>query len=175
MEGKHWHDSGFLIGGSEHPAELWIFDRKDSLLRPCCSADYEKQHIFFLSKYKSSICAGKICYLAIYGFFPVGHRNRGEQQHMKGEEEEEVKLVIGEVKAAKCKTFMLSVLSAKMAGGWSTQVIQTYTSTLKPSTVLHDSCHGLPVTGPCLRSVTRVRTESELVVERFQEKILATL
>lgn len=67
--GEHWQDSFSLIGWSKHPADLWIFDRKDSLLWLCCSANYEKRVIFFLSERKPS-CAGKTCYLAIYRFFP---------------------------------------------------------------------------------------------------------
>lgn len=54
----------------QDPAELWIFIRKDGLLRPCCSADYEKQVIFFLSKYKPNICAGKNLLFGHLWIFP---------------------------------------------------------------------------------------------------------
>lgn len=94
-----------------------FFDRKDSLLRPCCSADYEKQHIFFLYKYTPSICAGKICYLAIYGFSWWGTVTGKQQRTQKqgGGENRRIR----EVKVAKGKTFnWRSVFSAIMAGGW---------------------------------------------------------
>lgn len=103
--GEHWQDSFFLIGWSKHPADLWIFDRKDRLLRLCCSANYEKLVIFFLSECKPSNCAGKICYLAIYRFFPVVYSNKRktlahERRRGKGEAKN------NGAKAAKLETFM---------------------------------------------------------------------
>lgn len=65
--GEHRQDSCFLIGWSEHPAELWILTEK-IVCFDHVAHNYEKQVIFFISKLKPNVCAVEICYFPYMDF-----------------------------------------------------------------------------------------------------------